>query len=131
MPETMLHNGFSGFLEKAQLLKLKLKAMRAGVWFKALPRIDRALFDLTMRVTGSVRSFILANSILAVVRKLEGVMESRFSRAVRKVGFPFARKLGLIARGWGNVAAEGWGSDVGFARYLAAMSLNEPRLFGG
>jgi len=131
MPETKLHNGFSGFLEKAQLLKLKLKAMRAGVWFKALPRIDRVLFDLTMRVAGSVRSFILANSILAVVRKLEGVMESRFSRAVREVGFPFARKLSLIARGWGNVAAEGWGSDVGFARYLAAMSLNEPRLFGG
>jgi hypothetical protein len=131
MPETKLHNGFSGFLEKAQLLKLKLKAMRAGVWFKALPRIDRVLFDLTMRVAGSVRSFILAKSILAVVRKLEGVMESRFSRAVRKVGFPFARKLSLIAQGWGNVAAEGWGSDVGFARYLAAMSLNEPRLFGG
>ena len=38
-------NAFS-FIDKTQLIKLKLKAMRAGVWFRALPRIDRALIDL-------------------------------------------------------------------------------------
>ena len=131
MRKSGLHDACSGFFGKAQLLKLKLKAMRAGVWFKALPRIDRVLVDLTIRVAGNVRSFILAENILAVVRKLEGVMESRFLRAVREVGFSMARGLGLIAQEWGNAAAKDWAADEGFARYLAAMSLNEPRLFSG
>jgi hypothetical protein len=101
------HGAVSGFLGKAQLMKLRLKAMRAGVWFT------------------------LAQNILAVVRKLECVMESRFVRAVREVGFPVARRLGLIAQRLGNDAGRDWGSDRGFACYLAAMSLNEPHLFRG
>jgi hypothetical protein len=125
------HDTNSGFLEKAHLMKLKLKAMRAGVWFKALPRIDRVLVDLTIKVAGTVRSFTLASNILTVIRKLECVMESRFLRAVRENGFPIARKLGLIAQKWGNATARNWESDKGFARYLAAMSLNEPKLFSG
>jgi hypothetical protein len=40
-------NGFR-FLDKKLLVNLKTKAMRSGVWFKALQRIDRVLFDLTM-----------------------------------------------------------------------------------
>jgi hypothetical protein len=121
----------SGFLGRVQLRKLRLKAMRAGVWFRTLPRIDRVLVDLTIRVADDVRSFTLARNIFAVVRKLGGVMESRFVRAVREVGFPVARRLGLVAQRSGNAAGKDWGSDRGFAGYLAAMSLNEPRLFGG
>jgi hypothetical protein len=131
MPEYRVHDARSGFLEKSQLQKLRLRAMRAGVWFRSLPRIDRVLVDLTIKVAGSVRSFTLAENILAVVRKLEGVMESRFLRAVREVGSPLARRLGLIAQGWGNRAAAGWAADEDFARYLAAMSFNEPKLFSG
>ena len=130
MPTTQ-HDANSGFLEKAQLKKLKLKAMRSGVWFKALPRIDRVLVDLTIKVAGTVRSFTLANKILTVIRKLESAMESRFRRTVREVGFPIARRLGLIAQNWGNATAKDWESDGDFAKYLAAMSFNEPKLFRG
>jgi hypothetical protein len=129
--DNVLSDVKTGFLQKAQLMKLKLKAMRAGVWFKALPRIDRVLVDLTIKVAGAVRSYTLAKSILAVVRKLESVMESKFVRAIREAGVPLARKLSLFAQKWGNAAAECWESDRGFARYLAAMSLNEPGLFCG
>ena len=131
MRNNILHNADSGFLEKAQLLKLKLKAMRSGVWFRVLSRIDRMLVDLTIKVAGTVRSFTLAKNILAVIRKLESSMESRFLRAVQEIGFPIARKLCLIAQKWGNVTAKDWGSDVGFAKYLTAMSFNEPKLFTG
>ena len=105
--------------------------MRSGVWFKALPRIDRVLVDLTIKVTGTVRSFTLANKILTVIRKLESAMESKFRRAVKEVGFPIACKLSAIAQKWGNATARNWASDEIFARYLAALSLNEPKLFSG
>jgi hypothetical protein len=131
MVKETMHDADSGFLEKAQLLKLRLKAMRAGVWFRTLPRIDRVLVDLTIRVAGTVRSFTLAKNILTVVRRLECVMEGRFLRTVREIGFPIASRLALIARKWGNGKAKDWEFDGGFARYLAALSLNEPNLFKG
>jgi hypothetical protein len=129
MRRNMLHHADSGFLERAQLLNLKLKAMRSGVWFRVLPRIDRVLVDLTIKVAGTVRSFTLAKNILAVIRKLESSMESKFLRTIQEIGFPIARRLCLTAQKWGNLTAKQWGADVGFAKYLAAMSLNEPKLF--
>jgi hypothetical protein len=129
MPRNRLRDVDSGFLQRAQLLKLKLKAIRSGVWFRSLPRIDRVLIDLTIKVAGTVRSFTLAKNILTVIRKLENIMESRFLRAVKEIGFPTAHRLCLVAQKWGNVTAKEWGSDVDFAKYLAAMSFNEPKLF--
>jgi hypothetical protein len=124
MPETALQNSTFSFLDKTQLIKLKLKAMRSGVWFRALPRIDRALIDLTIKVTRCIRSSILAKSILSITRKLEGLLESRFVRAIREIGFSLAHKLSLFAQKWGNKAAKEWANDFGFVRYLAVMKLN-------
>ncbi len=129
MPKTVLQKLASSFLDKARLVKLRLKAIRAGVWFKALPRIDRVLVDLTIKVASKVRSATLAKNLLAVIRKLEGLLESSLSRALRKVGFPLAQKLSLMAQKWGNVSAESWPSDASFIRFLAVMHINEPKAF--
>jgi hypothetical protein len=80
MPECRVHDVRSGFLDKSQLQKLRLRAMRAGVWFRSLPRIDRVLVDLTIKVAGRVRRITLAENILAVVRKLEHI--GRVTRTV-------------------------------------------------
>ena len=124
----LLENTFS-FLTKTQLMKLRLKAMRAGVWFRALPRIDRVLVDLTIRVASSIRSVTLAKNILAVARKLEGLLESRISRAFRGVALKLAQKLSLIAKKWGNTSARNWASNVSFVTFLAVMHINEPKTF--
>jgi hypothetical protein len=118
-------NSTFSFLDKTQLIKLKLKAMRSGVWFKALPRIDRVLFDLTIKVARcSVRSASLAKSILSITGKLEALLESKLARAIREIGFPLASKLSLLAQKWGNQGAQEWAKDTGFAQYLAIMKLN-------
>ena len=117
------------FLERAQLAKLKLKAMRSGAWFRALRRIDRALIDLTIKVASTVRSATLARSILALARKLEGIMESSFSRAIREVGFPLAQKISALAQKWGSTSARIWASDSSFAHFLAVMHINNPKTF--
>jgi len=95
MRKNLLHNAGSGFLQRSQLLKLKLKAMRS------------------------------------VIRKLESIMESKFSRAVIEIGFPIARKICLIGQKLGNANAKEWEFDVRFAQFCAAMSFNEPKLFRG
>ena len=129
MPKTVLQKLASSFLDKARLVKLRLKAVRAGVWFRALPRIDRVLVDLTIKVASNIRSFTLARNLLAVIGKLEGLLEGSLSRALREVGFPLAQKLSLTAQNWGNVSAESWPSDSSFIRFLAVMHINEPKAF--
>ena len=64
----------SNFVEKVNLVKLRLKAMRSGVWYRALNRIDRVLVDLTIKVTKtSIRSNSLLNQLLTVTTKIEAV----------------------------------------------------------
>lgn len=117
-------NSSFSFFDRTQLLKLKMKAMRAGVWYRALPRIDRVLVDLTLKVADTVRSPSLAKSILSVVRKLEEVSESKLVRAMREIGVSLAWKLSVFAQQWGNKAAREWANDSRFVRYLAVMNLN-------
>jgi hypothetical protein len=111
-------------LKKEKLIRLKLKAMRGGVWFRALSRIDRVLVDLTIKIVHGVRSLTLAKIVASIAERLENALENRFSNAIRGVGFSLARKLSLLAQKWGNVSARSWVSDLSFARFLAIMHLN-------
>ncbi len=112
------------FLDKKQLVKLKTKAMRSGAWFKALQRIDRVLFDLTIRVVDTIRSAKLAKSILALARKLEDAMKGSFSCRLREIGLPLAQKVSFTAQKLGNVSAIDWAFDSSFAIFLAVMHMN-------
>ena len=110
-------------------MKLRVKAIRAGVWFRALPRIDRVLVDLTIRVASKIRSTTLAKSILVVTRKLEWLLERSHVRAFQGIAIQLAQKLSLIAQTWGNASAKRWESDVSFLNFLAVMHINEPKTF--
>ena len=116
-----IKNTPSNPLNRTQLVKLKAKALRAGVWFRALPRIDRVLVDLTIKVTENIRSSHLAKSISTVVDKLEGLLESSILKSLRLIGRPLAEKLSSIAQKLGNTAAKTWAFDSSFAVFLAVM----------
>jgi hypothetical protein len=115
----------SSFLDKKQLVNLKIKAIRAGVWFKTLRRIDRVLFDLTTRVVDNIRSKKLAKSIDLITRKLEDAIKSHFSYHLRQTGFILAQKTSSVAQKLGNQSAKGWASDSSFAVFLAIMHIND------
>ena len=117
-------NRFS--LCRADLIKVRTRAIRRGVWFRALSRVERAQIDLTIRVVQRVRSFLLAKVLDSVLRKLFEAMDSRVSRLMRDVGLPLTRKLSAIARSWGYKSAESWADDPGFAQFLAVNFMNTP-----
>lgn len=110
-------------------MKFKAKAMRAGVWFRSLHRIDRALIDLTINVKNTVRSATLANRLFAIMRRLEGLLMSKLEHAVEEFGLPLAQKLSSIAQGWGHPYSKRWASDLLFMSFLAVMHMNEPKGF--
>ncbi|MCW3998713.1 MAG: hypothetical protein NWE93_00555 [Candidatus Bathyarchaeota archaeon] len=118
--------GYSAkILNRIQLANLKRKAVRAGVWYRALPRIDRVLVDLTIKVTENIRSPHLAKSIFAVVGKLEELLMSRIHRLAHTVGRSLAEKTSQIAQSWGNASAKRWSTDWSFAIYLAVLQANK------
>jgi hypothetical protein len=116
-------------LRRERLFKLKLKAIRRRVWFRALSRIDRVLVDLTIRVVDVVHSSRLSEALFSVVKKLEDGLAGRVSRAIKEVGFSLARKLSLLAQKWGNDLARNWMFDMSFAKFLAIMHINNSRVF--
>ena len=109
---------------KNELAKMKTKALRRGVWFKVLTRIERALVDLTIRFVKRIRSHFLAKVVTNIVEKLLDAMESKVSRLMREVGPVLAQKLSGIAQNWGNNSAVSWIADPGFRQYLTVMYIN-------
>ena len=118
-----------GFLDQKRLVNLKTKAMRSGAWFKALQRIDRVLFDLTIRVVNTIRSTKLARSIAILTRKLEDAIKGSFSSRLRAIGLPLAKKISSSAQKLGNISAGGWASDYSFAIFLGVMNFNDVKIF--
>jgi len=111
-------------LTKNELAKIRARAIRRGVWFRVLSRAERAYMGLTIRVVDRVRSHLLANVLVPIIRKLLDAMRSRIVRLINEVGRPFAQKLGRIAQDWGNVSAARWGLETGFIQYLAVTYMN-------
>ena len=103
-----------GMLSQARKL-----ALRRGVWFRALNRVERGIIDLTVQYVDSIKSTKLAQVVRAIIDKLEFAVESVIDRLVRTVGVPLAQKISDIAVGLGNHLASLWAVDFGFARFLA------------
>jgi hypothetical protein len=119
-----MQNNAPSPLNRTQLIKLRIKAIRAGVWFKALPRIDRVLVDLTIKVAENIHSAILARSIFEVVGKLGELLESSVLKSLRLIGRPLAEKTSLTAQKLGNSSAKSWANDLSFAFFLAILHTN-------
>jgi len=117
---------WAGFpLDRESLAKLRLRAVRRGVWFRDLKVAERRLLDLTIGVVRRVRSFVLAGLISRIVEKLLFAVEGRVSRLMCTTGRGLAQRLGEIAQSWGHRSAAGWCEDLGFVRFLAVMHLSE------
>ena len=113
------------FLSVGELFKVKNFALRRGVWFKALNRIERGVLDLTMKYVDNVKSTKLAKVLEAIIQKLKQATESMVDKLMRTIGIPLAEKISYIAAGWGNVSAKSWASDSQFAVFLAVMHINK------
>lgn len=123
MKETVF-NGKSDILVRSEIVRAKAKAVRRGVWFRALTKTERACVDVAVMVVDRVRSGLLRKVLLSVLGKLEAALDSPVQRLIRRVGVSLALKLSLIAEKWGNKYAVNWAKDVEFARFLAMSHLN-------
>ncbi len=108
----------SASISIGRLSEFKKTALRRGVWFRSLNRIERGIIDLTVRCVDNIKSTQLAKLVTAIIGKLQQAMESTVDRLVRTIGLPLARKISDIAVSWGNRLAIKWAEDRAFARFL-------------
>jgi hypothetical protein len=118
-------------LTRSLLANVRIRALRRGLWFKVLNRLERAGVDLTLKVVDKVRSSVLTKMLTSIVAKLSEALESRVARTMREVGYTLAQQLSRIAQEWGNKSAAKWKADHGFVQYLAVMCLNNSPMFNG
>ncbi len=111
-------------LFRGELISIKRKALRKGIWFRALDRAERALVDLTIRVVDVVRSDRLAKVLSNPIEKLREAMKTLPERA-REIGRPLVERLSRIAQSFGNSEAEGWAGDDFFAEYVGLNAMNQ------
>ena len=105
----------------AYLAGVREEAKRRRVWYRFLPKFDRDVLDLTIKLVGELKSTRLIDVVSRIVVKLKVALQTRLSRLILQVGVPKAQRLGEVARGWGNRSAADWASDKGFIRYLTVM----------
>jgi hypothetical protein len=111
-------------LTRRKLVEIKRKALRRGVWFTALNKVERACIDITTKVVERVQSVFLAKVLTTIVKKLLYAMENKVERLMREVGYELALKISRIAQTWGYVSAFRWATDSKFIRYLAIIKMN-------
>jgi hypothetical protein len=113
-------------LSRSDIIKVKTRALRKGVWYRVLTKVERACIDLVIEVVDRVRSRLLIGVLSSVLRKLDAAMESQVWRLMREIGGKLASKMSQIAQDWGNKSAVHWVKDSGFVQYLIITQMNAP-----
>jgi hypothetical protein len=70
------------FLSVGNLADTKKTALRRGVWFRTLNRVERGIIDLTVRYVENIKSTKLAKVVTAIIEKLQYAIESVADRLV-------------------------------------------------
>jgi hypothetical protein len=105
---------------------VKRKALRHGVWLKALDSVERGILSLASRLVDRVESVVLGVELVKIIEKLNDATRSRFAKYLIEYGFRRARVVARQATALGYGAAANWASDLGFIRYVTFVKVNAP-----
>ena len=109
---------------RQDLARIKSRALRTRVWFRALSKVERAIVDLTIKCVEHIRSSVLARTIGAIVDKILQYLEEDFITKAEKVGHEIVERLCAIGERWGNKACSTWKCDRCLIRFLGVNTLN-------
>ena len=112
------------------LSDVRRKALRKGVWYKALDSLERGLISLACRVIDRVESVVLGREIVKIMRKLVDSMKSGFVRRIEEYGYFKAREIVDQVNCWDQSYSPNWSLKIDFVRYLALIEYNWPSGYG-
>lgn len=111
-------------LTSEYLSSVKMKAIRRGVWFSNLSKLERNIVELTIKYVNRIQSSKLALVIGRILCKLLKSYRSVFLEQVEAIGKTFAKRIGKLAVSWGLSEASAWLSDPSFIRFLGVNTVS-------
>jgi hypothetical protein len=115
---------------KVFLSGVMLRAIRKGLWYSVLDRLERGILSLSSRVVDEVSDSTLGVELAKIVAKIRDATVSRFIRHVETIGVLRAKAVWGQASGFGYHGSENWAEEGGFARYLGFIDFNKPVSWG-
>lgn len=109
---------------RQDLARIKARALRTKIWFKAISKVERAIVDLTIKCTETIRSHVLMAAVTAIVNKILQSFEESFMTRAERIGQEIVEALCAIAEKWGNKSSSTWKRDARFTVYLGVSALN-------
>jgi hypothetical protein len=106
------------------LTEVRRKALRRGVWYGALDRVERGILSLAAQVVDWAESVVPGVEQVKIIGKLNEAMKNQFQRRLGSYGLGRGLKVVGQALGWGYAAAGRGLSNPGLARFLTFLSLN-------
>lgn len=107
---------------RLSLSSTRTHALRRGVWYRVLNRIERGLIDLTIRWVDKVKNRTMTSVLLRILEKLVHALDNGMVRIVEK-GRTTALRLSQLATTWNNKLAFAWRNDDCFAKALGFQTL--------
>ena len=121
----MLVIGTLSLISPDYLKSVRLTALRKRTWFKALDKLERGIFNLTIKFVENIKSQVLAGHIVKILVKLRDAAKCAFTRHVESYGYMKLRETVEQALGLGYDAT-GWVRDLGFAEWFALTNYYNP-----
>lgn len=103
------------------MTNLRRRALRRGVWFRALSRTERGVVDLTIRCVERVNNSVLGTVLSRILTKLEEAVEHFYTWRLTEEGRSLAAICSQAAVSWGYGRAAGWRDD---RSYMQLLGLN-------
>ena len=115
--------------DKNFLHNVRRNALRKGLWFRALDRMERGILELTYSRFDEVRSLGLARVIVNILVKLKEASKSPFIKHVEAFGIKKVQYLVEQALKLRCKEAINWRNDRGFIQYIALIDFYNPNRF--
>jgi len=100
---------------KSLLKRSVASAKRRGAWF-SLDRKEKGILSLAIRLEVKFSSMELLRAITSVLKKLEGLGDTLYSRIQRGIRLAWAFSEFAVASG--NASAQEWRHDMRYVDYL-------------
>ena len=84
------------------------KAIRRGLYFRKLSRIERGILELTAKYVPKITSLELGNAIARILAKLVIVLRSKFLASVETLGRQMLTNVLHVAKIWKVMDASSW-----------------------
>lgn len=109
------------------LERLRNRALRVGVYFRRLTRVERAIVDLSIKCQAKFKSKTFVKTISAIVAKILQALSNTFMAKVLRIGREMAGRASKTAQSWGNMPAAAWKDDPRFILYMGITALSLPK----